>query len=168
MASSSSDRAGDKGKRLMDHTAKNLVIVRIDGGICSQINFFAYGHAVQNMLGERAKVKYDLSWFKENGKDYFGKFVRNWDFPKAFPDLAVEEASAEEIAATKSGARSTSPSFSLCRKSPPPPISKGIQRDASTCQDATKSLRRTSAPPSTRNPPQLPQKSQKSPPAPST
>ena len=147
MASSSSDRAGDKGKRLMDHTAKNLVIVRIDGGICSQINFFAYGHAVQNMLGERAKVKYDLSWFKENGKDYFGKFVRNWDFPKAFPDLAVEEASAEEIAATKSGARSTSPSFSLCRKSPPPPISKGIQRDASTCQDATKSLRRTSAPP---------------------
>ena len=101
MASSSSDRAGDKGKRLMDHTAKNLVIVRIDGGICSQINFFAYGHAVQNMLGEMAKVKYDLSWFKENGKDYFGKFVRNWDFPKAFPDLAVEEASAEEIAATK-------------------------------------------------------------------
>ena len=85
----------------MDQSAKDLVIVRIDGGICSQINFFAYGHAIQNMLGGKAKVKYDLSWFKENGKDYFGKFVRNWDFPKTFPDLAIEEASAEEIAATK-------------------------------------------------------------------
>ena len=93
----------------MDQSAKDLVIVRIDGGICSQINFFAYGHAIQNMLGGKAKVKYDLSWFRENGKDYFGKFVRNWDFPKAFPDLAVEEASAEEIAATKKRRRRISP-----------------------------------------------------------
>ena len=53
------------------------------------------------MLGGKAKVKYDLSWFRENGKDYFGKFVRNWDFPKTFPDLVIEEASGEEIAAAK-------------------------------------------------------------------
>lgn len=85
----------------MDRTAKDLVIVRIDGGICSQINFFAHGRAIQAMLGEKARVKYDLSWFRDNGKDYFGKFVRNWDFPKAFPDLTVDEATAEEIAAVK-------------------------------------------------------------------
>ncbi len=85
----------------MNRTGKNLVVVRVDGGICSQINFFAYGHAIQEMLGGKAIVKYDLTWFKENGKDYFGKFVRNWDFPKAFPDLTAEEASDDEIAAAK-------------------------------------------------------------------
>ena len=85
----------------MDRTVGNLVIVRIDGGICSQINFFAYGHVIQKMLGGKVTVKYDLSWFRENGKDYNGRFERNWDFPKAFPDLPVEEASREEIAAVK-------------------------------------------------------------------
>ena len=85
----------------MDRTVGNLVIVRIDGGICSQINFFAYGHAIQKMLGDNVDVKYDLSWFRENGKDYNGRFERNWDFPKAFPDLPIEEATREEIAAVK-------------------------------------------------------------------
>ena len=85
----------------MDESSKNLVIVRIDGGICSQINFIAHGLALAEMLKGRAKVKYDITWFKEDGKDVNGHFVRNWDFAKAFPDLPIEEASDAEIAAAK-------------------------------------------------------------------
>ena len=85
----------------MSQTSKDLVVVRIDGGICSQINFVALGLAIGSMPKCRLKVKYDLTWFREDGKDCNGRFVRNWDFPKAFPGLPVEEASAAEIAAAK-------------------------------------------------------------------
>ena len=85
----------------MSRIEKNLIVVRIDGGICSQINFVALGLAVGNALGGKAKVKYDLSWFRDDGMDCNGRFVRNWDFPKAFPGLPIEEASNDEIAAVK-------------------------------------------------------------------
>lgn len=85
----------------MKRTEKDLIVVRVDGGICSQINFIALGYAVGKALGGKVRVKYDLSWFRDNGKDFNGRFVRNWDFPATFPDLPVEEATEEEIAAVK-------------------------------------------------------------------
>ena len=85
----------------MDRMGNDLVVVRVDGGICSQINFIAYGWAVGKMLGGNVKVKYDLTWFRENGKDFNGRFERNWDFPAAFPDMPIEVATEDEIEATK-------------------------------------------------------------------
>ncbi len=82
----------------MSRSQNKFIIIRSDGGICSQISFHALGRYFEN---KGFKVKYDLSWFKENGKDLNGIFARNFDMQKAFPSLAVEEASPEEIAKYK-------------------------------------------------------------------
>ena len=39
----------------------NLIIVRVDGGIASQIGFVALGKAFEE---KGYQVKYDLSWFE--------------------------------------------------------------------------------------------------------
>ena len=72
----------------------NTVIVRSDGGICSQIAFYLLGRYLED---KGFKVKYDLSWFEMFGCDLNHKFVRNYDMDKAFPDLKIEVASPEEI-----------------------------------------------------------------------
>lgn len=71
------------------------IVIRVDGGICSQVAFVALGLWLQRE--NRVKIKYDLSWFKECGKDLDGRFVRNWDMPKAFPELRLDVATEEEI-----------------------------------------------------------------------
>lgn len=73
----------------------NVVIVRVDGGICSQVEFVALGLYLSRRFN--VKIKYDLSWFEKVGKDINGVFVRNWDMPKAFPGFALEVAGEDEI-----------------------------------------------------------------------
>lgn len=73
---------------------EKFVIIRTDGGICSQIAFCVLGFYMQD-LGY--KVKYDLSWFKDSGVDCLNRFVRNYDMEKAFPDLKFEIATSDEI-----------------------------------------------------------------------
>lgn len=65
---------------------EDKLIIRVDGGICSQIAFVALGLDLANMGN---KVLFDLTWFNDSGKDADGKFVRNWDMPKAFPNLDI-------------------------------------------------------------------------------
>ena len=77
-------------------------VVRVDGGICSQIAFIAYGHEIAKITG--CPVKYDLSWFRDCAMDFDGKQVRNWDWPKAFPEMPIEEATADEIIKAKNAA----------------------------------------------------------------
>ncbi|MDE7174549.1 MAG: alpha-1,2-fucosyltransferase [Helicobacter sp.] len=79
----------------------NLVIIRVDGGIGSQITFITLGLAFEE---KGIKVKYDLSWFEESGKKFFNPSVGydkdydiNFDIPKAFPTLSLEIASKREI-----------------------------------------------------------------------
>lgn len=75
-----------------------MIIIRVDGGICSQISFVALGlYLLQKFANQGVIVKYDLSWFKDIGVDLTGKFARNWDFSRAFPKISVELASKEEI-----------------------------------------------------------------------
>lgn len=73
---------------------KNLVIIRTDGGICSQLAFCALGKYFED---KGYLVKYDITWFKENGKDLDGKFLRNYDIPKLCPELKFQIATDEEI-----------------------------------------------------------------------
>jgi len=75
-----------------------MMVIRVDGGICSQINFITYG---LGLAREGQCVKYDLGWFVENGRDLNGCHVRNWDMPKAFPGLEWHEATPDEIAEAK-------------------------------------------------------------------
>jgi len=88
--------------RLCRKAGSDLIIVRVDGGICSQIAFCSLGMSLRR---RGYRVKYDLTFFRDNGKDSEGRFVRNWDMPKAFPALAFEEATDEEIAALKASVR---------------------------------------------------------------
>ena len=83
----------------------DLVVVRVDGGIASQINFYALG---QLFCKKGYRVKYDISWFANEGKEFYCKekgYQKNysikWDIPKIFPELKVEIASTEEIKFTQ-------------------------------------------------------------------
>lgn len=75
---------------------KQKIIVRVDGGICAQVAFVSMGLYLQEKFAGQAVVKYDLSWYREYGKDLTGKFPRNWDAPKAFPGLELPEATEDE------------------------------------------------------------------------
>ena len=67
----------------------DLIILRMDGGICSQISFWALG----KFYAESGfQVKFDMSWFIKNGLDTDGKFARNFDFCKLFPELKIRAA----------------------------------------------------------------------------
>lgn len=78
---------------------KNLVIVRIDGGICSQMIQFAFGQLlIEKMTKSKTTVlKYDLSWFKDCGWDLLHKDKRNFDLEKLFPYLTIQKATEKEI-----------------------------------------------------------------------
>ena len=79
----------------------NLIIIRVDGGIASQISFVALGKAFEE-LGH--KVKYDLGWFDSVAKGFYNttngydkEYNLYFDIPKAFPSLPIEIASKEEV-----------------------------------------------------------------------
>ncbi len=75
-------------------------VVRVDGGICSQLAFVAYGMA-EGEPGET--VKYDLNWFRDHGLDVLGEQVRNWDVFKLLPGLKIDVATDEEIRLAREG-----------------------------------------------------------------
>lgn len=66
-----------------------MVLVRIDGGICSQIHFYLLGKLFEE---KGFLVKYDISWFKHNGYDVNHLFVRKFDLLQAFPNLSFRES----------------------------------------------------------------------------
>lgn len=66
------------------HVLNKIFVVRMDGGICSQMHFFLIGELLAR---NGYQVKYDIRWFKSQGKDLTGKFARNFDLLKAFPYL---------------------------------------------------------------------------------
>lgn len=66
------------------HLIDRIIIITVDGGVCSQIHFFLIGR----IFAEKGfRVKYDISWFKYSGKDMNGKMVRSFDLLKLFPSL---------------------------------------------------------------------------------
>ena len=73
---------------------KNLIIIRVAGGICSQILYLGLGWYFKNRGFE---VKYDLTYFKEWGKSIYGDFPRNFDILKAFPNIEYQIATKSEI-----------------------------------------------------------------------
>ena len=73
---------------------EKTVIIRTDGGICSQIFFCALGKHFED-LGYT--VKYDTTWFDEWGETHDGVNTRNYDMAKAFPGLKLQTASKKEI-----------------------------------------------------------------------
>ncbi|HPK41943.1 MAG TPA: alpha-1,2-fucosyltransferase [Synergistales bacterium] len=81
------------------HIEKPIAIVKMDGGLASQMWQYSIGKSIMKRSG--LKVKFDLGWFKGNAKDINNKQNRNFELNLAFPNLEIEEASAEEIALYK-------------------------------------------------------------------
>ncbi len=70
------------------HLAKPVILVNIDGGICSQMQQYLMGH----LLAQHGyAIRYDLSFY-EYGRDTEGRQVRNFDLLKAFPRLTFKSA----------------------------------------------------------------------------
>lgn len=63
---------------------KPLIVVHIDGGICSQMHQYLLGYLFKK---KGFSVKYDLTWFADHGMDINNKDVRNFDLLRAFPSL---------------------------------------------------------------------------------
>ena len=73
---------------------KKKIIIRVDGGFCSQLFFIALGHHFEQ---QGAKVKYDLCWFDKYGKDMDNKFDRSYVLHHAFPKMKVRRATKFEV-----------------------------------------------------------------------
>lgn len=71
-----------------------FVLIRMDGGICSQMHFYMIGTIFRN---KGYLVKYELEWYKSDGMDMNGLFVRNFDLTKAFHNLDFHQASKFEL-----------------------------------------------------------------------
>ena len=80
--------------RFLNSHKNKTVILKTEGGICSQIAFAALGKYFENI---GYKVKYDITWFQEWGKGMDGVHKMNYDMDKAFPNLKLEIASEKEI-----------------------------------------------------------------------
>lgn len=65
------------------------IVVYVDGGICSQINQYVVGKLFED---KGYNVVYDLAFYDEWGMDVDGRFVRNFDLLKLFPDIEVIKA----------------------------------------------------------------------------
>lgn len=73
---------------------ERIIIIRSDGGVCSQINFWMVGEYFRN---KGYKVKFDNDWFWMHGKDINGIFDRKFDLLKLFPQISYDIASPREI-----------------------------------------------------------------------
>lgn len=71
----------------------NKIIIRVDGGFCSQIAFYALGY---DLMQRGYEVKFDLGWYKESGKDMDGRFDRSFVFDRVFPSLPFSLATEKE------------------------------------------------------------------------
>lgn len=74
---------------LRNRIDRNKVIVRFDGGISSQIAFWALYLEFEKQGYE---VSADLSWYRDDGMDMFGQHVRNFDMEKVFPGASINVA----------------------------------------------------------------------------
>lgn len=70
------------------------VYVRMDGGICSQMHFYLVG---ESLAVKGLDVRYDTTWYAENGMDNDGKYCRNFDLLKAFPALDLRTGNRDRL-----------------------------------------------------------------------
>ena len=72
----------------------DLIILRIDGGISSQIAFLALAMSLRD---RGFRLKLDVTWYSDNGLDMDGKHLRNFDLLRCFPQIDFELATDLEV-----------------------------------------------------------------------
>jgi hypothetical protein len=63
----------------------NDIVIMVDGGFCSVLTKYAMGRCFEKISGRN--VKYDLSWYDQQGMDCDGKFSRNFEILNVFPNI---------------------------------------------------------------------------------
>lgn len=70
------------------HILPEMYVIKMDGGICSQMHFYLIGTVLSHSTG--VTVKYDTDWFRTDGMDCDNRFSRNFDILKMFPSLPID------------------------------------------------------------------------------
>lgn len=86
-------RAGYRTIAMTKLVPEPKIIVKMDGGLCSQMHFWVIGQLFRE---KGYRVSYDTTWFRYDGLDCDGRQVRNFDLLKLFPDLPFSEATPTE------------------------------------------------------------------------
>ena len=71
----------------------NKIIVRVDGGFCSQLSFYALGY---ELMQRGHTVEFDLGWYEQSGKDKNGEFDRSFVLTNVLPALPFTRATSKE------------------------------------------------------------------------
>ncbi|GHV56116.1 hypothetical protein FACS1894216_19680 [Synergistales bacterium] len=74
-------------KRSLDKDFKPKIIVKVDGGLGSQMWQYALGRAAGKASG--LPVFYDMSWFDTGGLDINGVYSRAYQLENVFPVLNI-------------------------------------------------------------------------------
>lgn len=72
---------------------KRLIVIKVDGGVCSQMHFYLIGRLFER---RGCRVKFDTEFFSSGGYDMNRRFVRNFDLLKAFPSISFRQISKLE------------------------------------------------------------------------
>ena len=75
--------------------ARNALVIKVDGGLGSQINKYLLGIFLKDKLG--ADVSFDLSWYDTYGKALDGVNNRNFDLTRVFEGLELKIATPRWI-----------------------------------------------------------------------
>lgn len=75
--------------------AEDCIIISFSDGLSCQIAKYLFGEYIKENFAR--KVKYDITWHIEKGKDAEHKEKRVFDMLNAFPDIDFDIASKEEI-----------------------------------------------------------------------
>ena len=70
---------------LINSEDNNFVIIEVSGGFTDQIFSYILGKYIE--LRYKKKVKYDISWYEDNGMDWNNTFKRNFELLNIFYDL---------------------------------------------------------------------------------
>lgn len=71
------------------------IIAIIDGGLGSQMGQFAMGQEIQRITG--IPVSYDVTWYKDYGKDIQGRENRNYELETIFPKIKINKAPDNKV-----------------------------------------------------------------------
>ena len=85
----------DKNNTLKDRDERLFIIWQCDG-FAGQIWKYILGESIKQNQSD-IRIKYDITWHINNGKDVYKKEKRVFDLVNCFPDLNIEIATKEEI-----------------------------------------------------------------------
>lgn len=73
------------------YCTKNSVVLMVDGGFASQLTKYLIGAYIKRNC-PKAKISYDLTWFKHHGKDINNKETRSFVLTDVFKNLSFDLA----------------------------------------------------------------------------